>query len=168
MGPTLSKVIPQEEETDIVFQCNHCNINMVRNSREHDNCLTTDGDHWYCEKCHIHCPNEEEEECEECEEGEYDEENKYQLEQVVVRLSIHNTCQVCNNTNPHETTSLCESCQLSICQQCESPYTNYIVCESCIHNLYSHDVTLIECEHCGNQWDGHAQCNCYYEEDDEV
>ena len=75
-------------------------------------------------------------------------------------------CQICNSIDPYQITSLCESCQLSICQQCESPNSNYIVCESCCHDLYRHDNTLIECEYCGNLWDGHAQCNCYYEDDD--
>jgi len=84
------------------------------------------------------------------------------------RQEDEHTCEICNNINPYETTSLCESCQLAICQQCESPRSNYIICDSCNTDLYSHDDTLIECQHCGNLWDGHAQCNCYYEEYDDV
>ena len=68
------------------------------------------------------------------------------------------TCQICNITNPHETNSLCESCQLAICKHCESSTSNYIVCDSCNDDLYNQNDTLIECQYCGNMWDGHAQC----------
>ena len=77
-------------------------------------------------------------------------------------------CQICNNANPNQSTSLCYSCQKTICEQCESPNSSYIVCESCNDYLYSHNDTLVECQYCGNLWDGHAQCNCYYEECDDM
>lgn len=86
--------------------------------------------------------------------------------EAVVRQDY--TCQICNITNPHETNSLCESCQLAICKHCESSTSNYIVCDSCNDDLYNQNDTLIECQYCGNMWDGHAQCNCYYEEDTDM
>jgi hypothetical protein len=40
--------------------------------------------------------------------------------------------------------------------------------ESYNDDLYSHNDTLVECQYCGNLWDGYAQCNCYYEEGDDM
>jgi hypothetical protein len=42
-------------KVDYVFDCTHCGIHIVRNSEEHDECTTKDGDNWFCEKCHKFC-----------------------------------------------------------------------------------------------------------------
>jgi hypothetical protein len=49
-----------EEKDDIVFACALCCVNIKRNSPEHDNCKTANGDNWFCEDCDI--PDEEDEE----------------------------------------------------------------------------------------------------------
>ena len=67
------------------------------------------------------------------------------------------TCQICHSIDIDKATS-----------SCDSEYNDYILCSSCHYDLCSQNDTLIECEYCGNLWDGHAQCNCYYEEDDDM
>ena len=67
------------------------------------------------------------------------------------------TCQICHSIDIDKATS-----------SCDSQYNDYILCSSCHYDLCSQNDTLIECEYCGNLWDGHAQCNCYYEEDDDM
>jgi hypothetical protein len=51
-----------KEENDIVFNCASCNVGIVRDSCEHDECITADGDAWYCFKCSDKCPQDEDEE----------------------------------------------------------------------------------------------------------
>ena len=46
----------------VIFKCEHCFVCIKRDSREHDECVTTDGINWYCGDCHEYCPEEEEEE----------------------------------------------------------------------------------------------------------
>ena len=67
------------------------------------------------------------------------------------------TCQICHSIDIDKATS-----------SCDSEYNDYILCSSCHYDLCSQNDTLIECEYCGNLWDGHAQCNCYYEEDGDM
>ena len=67
------------------------------------------------------------------------------------------TCQICHSIDIDKATS-----------SCDSQYNDYILCSSCHYDLCSQNETLIECEYCGNLWDGHAQCNCYYEEDGDM
>ena len=45
------------QESEIVFKCFHCDTAIVRNSREHDNCITVDGEEWFCVHCLDFCPN---------------------------------------------------------------------------------------------------------------
>ena len=67
------------------------------------------------------------------------------------------TCQICHSIDIDKATS-----------SCDSEYNDYILCSSCHYDLCSQNDTLIECEYCGNLWDGHAQCNCYYDEDGDM
>ena len=40
------------EVDDIVFDCNHCGRGIIRNSRDHDACVSNDdGEIWWCEDC---------------------------------------------------------------------------------------------------------------------
>ena len=77
--------------------------------------------------------------------------------EAVGRQDHEDKCQICHSVDIHKAIS-----------SGDSQYNDYIVCESCNYDLYSHNDTLIECQYCGNLWDGHAQCNCYYEEDYEM
>jgi len=46
----------EEEEDDIVFHCCSCNVGIIRNSREHDECWTDiddDEEKWYCADCRL-------------------------------------------------------------------------------------------------------------------
>ena len=38
---------------EIVLECECCSVEIERNSREHDNCKTENGEDWYCEDCDI-------------------------------------------------------------------------------------------------------------------
>ena len=52
----------KEENKDIVFDCYDCGIAVIRDSREHDECVCveyTNGERWYCGNCGL--PYEEEE-----------------------------------------------------------------------------------------------------------
>ena len=40
-------------DEEIVLECGWCSVEIKRNSREHDNCKTADGEVWYCEDCDI-------------------------------------------------------------------------------------------------------------------
>ena len=51
----------EEEEEDIVFHCCHCEVSIVRDSREHDDCTTTNDIDWFCGDCHDFCEEVEEE-----------------------------------------------------------------------------------------------------------
>jgi hypothetical protein len=51
----------EEEEEDIVFHCSHCEVSIVQNSREHDDCITTNDIDWFCGDCHDFCEEVEEE-----------------------------------------------------------------------------------------------------------
>jgi hypothetical protein len=46
-------------KVDYVFDCIHCGIHIELNSEEHDNCVTNDGQNWFCEKCHKFCEDED-------------------------------------------------------------------------------------------------------------
>ena len=61
----LKEEIKKLKEKDIVFKCNYCNLDIVRNSKEHDakcfcaSCVSYDhsawsrnGKKWYCQSCH--------------------------------------------------------------------------------------------------------------------
>jgi len=39
------------QQTDIVFHCGECRTAIIRNSREHDECITKDDKTWYCGDC---------------------------------------------------------------------------------------------------------------------
>ena len=41
----------EEQEEDIVFSCEDCGTDIVRNSREHDDCWCNNDDEWFCGKC---------------------------------------------------------------------------------------------------------------------
>ena len=41
----------EEDEEDIVFHCSRCDLAIVRNSREHDECATSDDKEWFCSPC---------------------------------------------------------------------------------------------------------------------
>jgi hypothetical protein len=51
------------EEEVIVFKCVGCSVEILRNSREHDNSKTKNGEDWFCGTCDI---PEEEVQCVEC------------------------------------------------------------------------------------------------------
>lgn len=40
-----------EEEEYIIFNCARCDVGIVNNSRDHDNCITNDGKKWWCLEC---------------------------------------------------------------------------------------------------------------------
>jgi len=42
-------------ENTIVFCCAKCGIPVIQNSREHDECITSDGEEWFCGNCHEFC-----------------------------------------------------------------------------------------------------------------
>jgi hypothetical protein len=67
-------------------------------------------------------------------------------------------CQICHNDDIYN----------AIMTSCDSQYNHYILCSSCHYDLYGHNDTLIECQYCGNLWDGYAQCHCYHEENDDM
>jgi len=52
----------EEEEADeaVVFTCCRCNVDVIRNSEQHDNCHTRDGDEWWCSDCHADDDDDEE------------------------------------------------------------------------------------------------------------
>tara|TARA_R110002110_G_scaffold403595_1_gene621435 strand:- start:60 stop:863 length:804 start_codon:yes stop_codon:yes gene_type:complete len=53
---------------DIVFKCSRCDVAIIRNSEEHDNCRSNEeGDVWWC----MHCNRKEDDEDEEDEEEDY-------------------------------------------------------------------------------------------------
>jgi hypothetical protein len=41
----------EEETEEIVFHCCSCDVAIIRNSPEHDECNTEDGETWYCGDC---------------------------------------------------------------------------------------------------------------------
>lgn len=45
-------------EQQFVFCCFHCGNGIIQNSRDHDECITQDGETWYCLDCHQHCPKD--------------------------------------------------------------------------------------------------------------
>jgi hypothetical protein len=52
----------EEEEDDIVFKCSRCDVAIIRDSEEHDNCRSNEeGDVWWC----MHCTRKEDDEDEE-------------------------------------------------------------------------------------------------------
>lgn len=55
---------------DIVFSCSHCAKDIVRDSREHDECIVRDNDWWFCGDCHEYAGNcfSDESDPESCEE----------------------------------------------------------------------------------------------------
>ena len=42
----------EEEKSNIVFHCSGCGVGIIRDSRDHDNCVTKDGKKWYCPDCY--------------------------------------------------------------------------------------------------------------------
>ena len=86
----------------------------------------------------------------------YQETDQYTDQEAVGRQE--DKCQICHNGDIHK----------AMLSSCDSQYNHYILCSSCHYDLYRQNDTLVECEYCGNLWDGHAQCNCYYEEDDDM
>ena len=60
-----------EDDVDIVFKCSRCDVAIIRNSEEHDNCRSNeDGDVWWC----MYCNRKEDDEDEEDEDGDVDSE----------------------------------------------------------------------------------------------
>jgi len=52
------------QKKDIVFHCGDCRTAIIRNSREHDECITKDDKTWYCGDCAFnHLDDDEEDEC---------------------------------------------------------------------------------------------------------
>ena len=43
----------------VVFKCAHCFISVIRDSPEHNECVTVDGINWYCGDCCEQCPEED-------------------------------------------------------------------------------------------------------------
>ena len=37
---------------EIVFRCAHCSKAIVRDSRDHDECIANENDVWFCGDCH--------------------------------------------------------------------------------------------------------------------
>lgn len=37
---------------EIVFWCTHCSKSIIRDSREHDECIIDKNDKWFCGDCH--------------------------------------------------------------------------------------------------------------------
>ena len=64
IGPKIVK-INGKMYLEVVFCCAGCERPIIRDSEEHDNCITKDGDVWYCHDCRHLCREEEEEEEEE-------------------------------------------------------------------------------------------------------
>lgn len=54
----------RKDEEDIVFKCATCDVAIVRNSKEHDECWTVNGEDWICGDC----PHDEDDEhdCDTC------------------------------------------------------------------------------------------------------
>ncbi len=44
---------------NIVFYCKGCDLAIVRDSREHDECITKDGVNWYCGDCYVELSDDE-------------------------------------------------------------------------------------------------------------
>ena len=38
---------------------------------------------------------------------------------------------------------------------------NYVISDKIIYNCDDIPSDMVECEYCGNIWDGFAQCNCF-------
>jgi hypothetical protein len=52
----------QNKMTDIIFRCETCDVAIIRNSKEHDECWTKNGDDWICGHCpHIDDDDEDDE-----------------------------------------------------------------------------------------------------------
>ena len=58
-GPEIVK-INGKIYLEVVFCCAGCNYPIVKDSYDHNNCVSNDGLTWYCENCD--CPSEEEDE----------------------------------------------------------------------------------------------------------
>ena len=59
-----------EDDVDIVFKCSRCDVAIIRNSEEHDNCQSNEeGDVWWC----MHCKRKEDDEDDEEDEEEEEE-----------------------------------------------------------------------------------------------
>lgn len=53
---TSAQTTTHDDMQGFVFCCVHCGTGIVANSREHDECITADGEEWYCVDCSAHCP----------------------------------------------------------------------------------------------------------------
>ena len=84
-GPEMVE-INGKKYLEVVFCCTGCDYPIVRNSYDHDNCISKDGETWYCQECD--CPSEEveEDEGEEEEEEIEEEEEEFPINIPVVGL----------------------------------------------------------------------------------
>jgi hypothetical protein len=61
-----------KQEEEIVFSCENCSTDIVKNSREHDECWCNNADEWFCGDCKHEAmekqeqEEEEEDECHDC------------------------------------------------------------------------------------------------------
>lgn len=47
-----NKTIVVTKKKDVVFSCTHCSKSIIRDSREHDDCIVNEYDLWFCGDCH--------------------------------------------------------------------------------------------------------------------
>ena len=63
----------EEDDADIVFKCSRCDVAIIRDSEEHDNCRSNEeGDVWWC----MHCTRKEDDEDDEDEDDEDEDEDE--------------------------------------------------------------------------------------------
>ena len=48
----------KEEHQNIVFHCVHCHKAIDRDSRDHDECITSNGEDWFCGDCFEFCDDD--------------------------------------------------------------------------------------------------------------
>jgi hypothetical protein len=69
-------------DASVIFDCNHCGKSIIKNSEDHDNCVTfDDGKKWYCLDCYDYGENaKSSDEEEEDEDSKHDSETEFNLE----------------------------------------------------------------------------------------
>lgn len=84
-------------------------------------------------------------------------------------LDLDMYCYDCEENNNDDVIYTCEYCDQDICQKCIKK-DDYILCGPCSEQFLTNLIRkedidnnkrLIQCNNCGNRWDGNAQCNCY-------
>ena len=73
-----------EGDDRYVFKCYHCNNHIVKDSEEHDRCITGgDCDDWFCGDCHEFCPCDEDD-------GDNERNNDESDEKVYINYNLPN------------------------------------------------------------------------------